>query len=543
MPTIFHFIHTRVIHTATVLILFMSQAVAENASNKYTLVELSARGEYRVTLKPEQEPIAIGQLHNWVLHVETTQGDLFFPKQLAIKGGMPGHGHGFPSEPQISRYLENGEFLVEGMLFNMAGLWQLRVGIDGPSGWDTVTILVTISPADSGILATDTWSQSELDTLRALSWSNAAPIPIDPSNRFSRNAKAAKLGEQLFFDPKLSASGKVSCGSCHQPQKAFSDGLPLSFGSAQTSRHSPSLTGIGRNRWFYWDGRRDSLWAQALTPIESIGEMDNNRMDAVRYVLSNDSYKAAYRSLVGSVPNISDTQRFPPGASPYSKGVGQNHWYKMKKTDRVLVNNVFVNLGKFIAAFETTLDYEPTRFDKFVNMLLKGDEIAANKLVSDRELAGIKLFLDNERTKCLRCHNGPLLSNRGFHNIGSGVLNGQLTDHGRIIGLQAVGYDIFNCTGSFSDADQDECSALRFALKRDVPSFFYGAFKVPSLRNVANTAPYLHDGRYGSLQEVIHHYRKPPEENSELQSLDLTDEEIESLVHFLNMLSSSTISQ
>ena len=152
--------------------------------------------------------------------------------------------------------------------------------------------------------------------------------------------------------------------------------------------------------------------------------------------------------------------------------------------------------------------------------------------------AGIKLFLDSNKTQCLRCHNGPLFSNLGFHNIGSGFINGKLLDYGRILGLQAVRYDIFNCTGAFSDAAKESCSALRFALKREVPGFFKGAFKVPSLRNIAITAPYFHDGRYKSLQDVIAHYREPPEVSGELQPLDLSDEEVHQLIAFLNMLSS-----
>lgn len=499
----------------------------------------SERGVYKVVLTSQTDTVPIAELHNWELEVSTPQGTRFFPNQLVIEGGMPGHGHGFPVEPQITQYLESNKFLVEGVLFNMAGEWQLRVGIDGPWGWDTATVTLNIAPQTSQKSAQE-WSDSELAQLKNLSWKNAGPVPDDPSNRFGENTSAIELGRALFFDPKLSRDKRVSCASCHQPEKAFGDGLNKSFGSRETQRHAPSLLGVARHRWFYWDGRRDSLWAQAVTPIETSGEMDNNRMDAVRYFLSEPTYLSSYQKLVGVAPDLSDEKRFPTGAGPYANRSGKSKWEKMSRADRHSVNAVFIVIGKVLAAFESTLDFQESRFDRYVNQLAESGQRGQHAQISESEKRGIRLFLNQEKTQCLRCHNGPLFSNKGFHNIGTGVFQGAGLDFGRFYGLQSARLDTFNCEGRYSDASPDQCTALRFSLKKEIPAFMQGAFKVPTLRNVSHSAPFFHDGRFASLREVVEHYRQPPGQNSELQSLDLTDQDVSDLIAFLNLLSDVT---
>ena len=128
------------------LILFLSSRGLADGKPSLRLEASSALGVYRVVLEPRSGVPDVGAQHDWLLNVEATDGRKFLPTQLVIQGGMPGHGHGFPVEPQITRLLDEGQFLVEGMLFNMAGDWQLRVGIDGPSGWDTVTVELNIQP-------------------------------------------------------------------------------------------------------------------------------------------------------------------------------------------------------------------------------------------------------------------------------------------------------------------------------------------------------------------------------------------------------------
>ena len=500
----------------------------------------SERGVYRATLQPDRFPVPIGEIHNWIVHIETNGKEIFTPQQLVIQGGMPGHGHGFPVEPEISEYLGNGDYLIEGMKFNMTGDWQIRFGISGPQGWDTITFVLNIHPeTSSNTIKNDrnTWSSSELTTLKSLSLAELPEQKPDPSNRFIGKKVAIDLGKKLFFDQRLSRNNDISCASCHQPEEAFSDKKKLGAGSKELLRHTPSLIGVSHNEWFYWDGRRDSLWAQAITPIESTGEMDNNRTDVMRYFFSQDDYVTSYQQLTGFSHNFQDQKHFPSGASPYGNKDGKNAWSLMREEDRALVNQTFSDLGKLIAAYETTLQYQPGRFDHFVDALLKEDFSTANNLLDSREQAGLKLFLDDKKTQCLRCHNGPLFTNHGFHNIGTGNFTAEKSDYGRYFAIQAVRYDLFNCLGQFSDAKPEECTSLRFMLQNEIPAFMQGAYKVPSLRNVTKTAPYLHDGRYDSLQDVIHHYTESHQQINELTPIKLNAREVQQLVGFLESLS------
>jgi cytochrome c peroxidase len=144
--------------------------------------------------------------------------------------------------------------------------------------------------------------------------------------------------------------------------------------------------------------------------------------------------------------------------------------------------------------------------------------------------------VDEPKTRCLRCHNGPMLTNGGFHNVGTGTFGGERPDFGRAFGLRAVLLDEFNCVGPFSDARREACLELRF-LNKDAHIPLDGAFKTPSLRNVSATAPYAHDGRFADLDQVLRHYNTPPAVTSsgphELGPLGLTDQELRHLRAFL----------
>ena len=111
------------------------------------------------------------------------------------------------------------------------------------------------------------WSESELALLR-LQWIGSLPeLPPDPSNKYADDPAAAKLGQKLFFDERFSANGKVACATCHAPEKYFTDGLAKSKGVGEASRSAPSALGIAYSPWFFWDGRTDSVWSQAVGPL------------------------------------------------------------------------------------------------------------------------------------------------------------------------------------------------------------------------------------------------------------------------------------
>lgn len=503
-----------------------------------TLSGLTAGGSYRLSLRPTSWPVPIGKMHDWVIRLETAAGATFVPRQLVINGGMPGHGHGLPSAPRVTKQLDDGEFLIEGMKFNMGGRWQLVVGITGPSGADEAIIEFSVNtPTPSAGSPEDVWSELEIALLKSLSLQSIGPVPRDPSNRLSQRRDAALLGGRMFFDKGLSSSGRISCATCHRPDMGFSDGRALSFGTRELSRNAPGLLGAAYHQWFYWDGRRDSLWSQSVTPIESPGEMENNRVDVVRYVLSHPDYADSYSDIGGFVVDIGDRKRFPPGAGPFASSTGKASWFRMTPEDRTAVNRAFSDIGKVIAAYMETLRAEPSRFDRFVAALVADDREAANELLNASERRGLKLFLDPSKTQCLRCHNGPMFTNFGFHNIATAQSANGVPEFGRMMGLQAARVDEFNCTGMYSDASKTECTEFTFAADQHGGA---GAFKVPTLRNLERTAPYMHDGRYSNLTEVLRFYNEQPGpelEPHELPDIDLSEGDIADIVAFLKTLS------
>jgi len=378
----------------------------------------------------------------------------------------------------------------------------------------------------------------ELRILQSLSLEALGPVPKKPSNRVADDERAAELGRTLFFDKALSADGSLSCASCHQPERAFTDGKALAEGVDRTARNTPTLYGAAYLDWLYWDGRRDSLWSQALIPIEAQSEMAFSRVAVVRLVLSSPGYRERYQAIYGSPPEL-DLGSLPEHATPIGNSKRQNAWYRLPLDTQKRVNTVFANIGKALGAFQRTLELPETRFDRFVAALSQKDWEQADKLISDQELAGIKLYTDDRRTQCLRCHSGPLFSNGGFHNIGTGRFSGESMDFGRVFGLQAVLMDEFNCLGDYSDAKAEQCDALNH-VPQDAHQVLHGAFKTPTLRYLKETAPYFHDGRFSTLNEVVDYYQDPPDTGPnkahELQPLDLTDEEKKSLIAFLKML-------
>jgi cytochrome c peroxidase len=348
--------------------------------------------------------------------------------------------------------------------------------------------------------------------------------------------RAARLGHRLFFDSSLSASGAVACATCHRPDHAFSDGLATSVGLGPGSRNAPTLVGAAHSPWLYWDGRRDSLWAQALAPLEASNEMGSTRLEVVRRVANEPRYRAEYEALFGAEPDFGDPKRFPPRASPFGDESARDAWDRLAEGDRDRVNRAFANVGKAIAAYERLLAPAPSRFDAYVGGLQGGDPAAAGPTLEADEVAGLRLFVDGARTQCLRCHNGPLLTNHGFHDVASSRL-GALPDLGRFAGLQSVLLDPFNCLGRYSDAPEGGCAELRFLDRRE-PARLSGAYKTPTLREVGRTAPYFHDGSLATLEDVVAHYRRPPADpGSEIVPLELTDPEAGQLAAFLRALS------
>jgi cytochrome c peroxidase len=210
----------------------------------------------------------------------------------------------------------------------------------------------------------------------------------------------------------------------------------------------------------------------------------------------------------------------------------------MDQADRETINQVFANIGKAIAAYERRIMPGESDFDRYVAALLDRDEAAMAAALTEDQVAGLRLFLG--RGNCTQCHNGPLLTNMGFVSIGVPDPEGEPPDVGRFAGVQLALRDEFNCLGSYSDADPIHCEELRFA--KSMSAELMAAFKVPSLRNVAETRPYMHAGQFATLAEVLDHYNEAPSglgptDHTDLVPLGLKATELQQLEAFLNSLS------
>jgi len=405
----------------------------------------------------------------------------------------------------------------------------------------TQSTSATEAGADMPAPGHDDWSEVERALLRSMRIEALPPPPDDPSNRVADDAAAAELGHRLFFDARLSSNGEVACARCHQPERDFTDGLARSVGLGTTERNAPTLVGAAWSPWLYWDGRRDSLWAQALAPIESALEMNGTRVEAIRLVGRDPIASALYLEAFGE-PVLPGLDRpLPEKAGPFGDEAARTAWSRMSASDRQRVDRAFAQLGKALAAYQRMLRPGRSRFDRYAASVLEGRPPAADSTLRAEERLGLRLFLDSGRTQCLRCHNGPLFTNQGFHRVGTDRNADGIPEFGRFLGLQAALVDPFNCLGASSDAAPEQCRELRFVDRTHLDAEM-GKFKTPTLRGLRRTAPYMHDGRFASLFEVVDHYLKPPPDGPgtpgghELLPLMLTAREREALVAFLGTL-------
>jgi len=374
------------------------------------------------------------------------------------------------------------------------------------------------------------WTDDELATLRSLWIGSLPPLPPDPSNKYSDNPKAAALGKKLFSDSRFSDNNKVSCATCHREDYNFSDNLPLSHGMGTTARRSMPLIGTAYNAWFFWDGRKDSLWAQALGPIESQVEHGISRTMSAHII--STYYHDEYIALFGSIPEIVERDLAWNARPATDDPMALKAWILMTPEERKAVNRIYVNMGKAIAAYVRTIVPGPAPFDRYVESLLNNRESMGKNILTADEIAGLRLFIG--KAKCTNCHNGPLFTNGDFHNIGLPGQKKTDTDRGRAAAISQVLSDEFNCLSQNSDADPQECYELRFIDTSEEK--YIGAFKTPTLRNVAERAPYMHTGQFSTLREVLRFYREQAE-NPEIGHQGLTGRELRQLEAFLGTLS------
>jgi cytochrome c peroxidase len=375
------------------------------------------------------------------------------------------------------------------------------------------------------------WTAKERETLRSLSLASLGPMPADPSNRFADDARAAALGERLFSDTRLSGNGKVSCATCHLPQKDFQDGTPLAHGVGTTGRRTMPIAGTAHGAWFFWDGRTDSQWSQALGPLESAVEHGGTRTQYAHTIGAH--YRTEYEAVFGRLPSLDG---LPAQAGPVADTAWRAAWSRIPAARQGDISRVYANIGKAIAAFERRIEPAPTRFDRYVDAEVAGRAHDNTSSLSEDEVAGLKLFIG--KANCVNCHNGARLTDDHFHN--TGVPASSLVaavDSGRTVGVRQALAAEFACTSKYSDAKEDDCAELRFATTDGEE--LVRAYKTPSLRGVADRAPYMHAGQIATLSEVIDHYDRAPKApfgHSELKPLKLSAQERRQIEAFLRTL-------
>jgi cytochrome c peroxidase len=386
----------------------------------------------------------------------------------------------------------------------------------------------------------DTWSVQEVATLAAMRLKEAGERPADPSNAYEQRTDAAALGKALFNDTRLSSNGQVACASCHASGQQFQDGRPLGQGIATGKRRTMPVMGAAHAPFLFWDGRKDSLWSQALGPLEDAAEHGANRAQLARLVQAH--YKAQYEQVFGPMPA---TGVLPASASPGGTPAERAAWKAMPEASRDAVNRIFANMGKAIAAYERGVSYGESRFDRYAQATVAADG-RGQEVLTAQEVRGLRAFLN--QGQCVTCHNGPLLTDHAFHNTGVPPLRPEAPDRGRADGVLKLLRDEFNCLGRYSDAKPEQCGELQFLAADDAAQL--AAFRTPSLRNVADRAPYMHAGQFATLEDVLQHYARSPkaalghselgrpgEKGHDRQAIHLSAADIRDVAAFLRTLS------
>jgi len=313
------------------------------------------------------------------------------------------------------------------------------------------------------------WTPKEIDAVGQHGpW---PPNPVrDPTNRVSGNPAAIALGRALFFDPRLSGR-EAACSACHLPSLGWSDGNKRGHGAVELDRRTPSLWNVGFRKWFGWDGSADSLWMQSIRPITDAREMAGSVELTARLLREDATLACGYRKAFGEAPAGSDEK-------------------------------LMVDAAKALAAFQETLVTPRTPFDDFRDALVRGDRAAAARYPVDAQ-RGLKLFIGTGN--CSACHFGPTFTNGEFGDVGIPffVRPGEV-DNGRFGGIERLQASPYNLLGRFNDDPSPASSVRTRHVEKQHRNF--GEFRVPGLRQVGRSGPYMHDGSVAKLEDVVTHY-------------------------------------
>ncbi len=308
-----------------------------------------------------------------------------------------------------------------------------------------------------------------------------------------------ELGRQLYFDRRLSVGNEVSCADCHHPDNGYGKDTQFGVGvKGQTGdRNSPTSMNRILSKAQFWDGRAKDLEAQAVGPIANPIEMGNTHEAVVKFVSANPVYKAQFDKIFGRAPNIDDVGRaiatfervIVTGNSPY------DYQARLDKLDAYMQSEGLKNLDELKKE-------EPKIYAEYV----EAKKLADANPMSESAKRGQKLFFSNE-VNCSACHVGANFTDEKFHNLG--------------VGMAAKTPDLGRFKETKVEADK-------------------GAFKTPSLRNVAQNGPYMHDGSQKTLLEVVEWYAKGghpnPQLSDKIKAFKATDQDKKDLVAFMEAL-------
>jgi cytochrome c peroxidase len=292
----------------------------------------------------------------------------------------------------------------------------------------------------------------------------------------------------------------------------------------------------GRSPFLFWDGRKDSLWSQALGPLEDPAEHGGNRLAYVHLLQTH--YRADYEAVFGTMPDLSHLTK---NAGPYGTQAEKSAWQSLPAATREQISRAFANMGKALAAYERTFRYGESRVDRYIHGVIHQDGLARTVL-SEQEKNGLRIFIG--KGNCVTCHNGPLLTDQHFHNTGVASGRPAMPDLGRIAAIEKLRNDEFNCLSRYSDAKPEMCEELNFLAAPT--GQMQAAFKTPGLRNVSLRPPYMHAGQIPDLVEAVRHYVRAPKSSAgdtELQPVNLAENEIQDVVALLKALSAPIVRQ
>ena len=375
------------------------------------------------------------------------------------------------------------------------------------------------------------------------------PLPPDPTNAYADNERAAKLGQMLFFDEALSGPlvtasslgavgdrGKVACRTCHDGPALDDQRSPnhVSTGTAIGTRNSPPVLNSAFYAWGNWGGRFDSAWALVLGASEKVDVMNGNRL-AIAHTLYT-KYRADYDALfpvpldAALDPGSPEAKRFPPAGKPKAAGAPDGEWEAMKPADREIIDRIFANYGKAVAAYMRRLVARNAPFDRYA----AGDPNA----ISPEAKRGFALFVKH----CTLCHDGPHFQDDDFHAIGVSQFGAGVpdADAGRFGDIPPLLASPFNTAGRYSDGPSRLAGLAQEPDQR-------GQFRTPTLRNVEVTAPYMHAGQFKTLEAVVKFYNiggghvEGITKDASMTPLELSEAQQAELVAFMKTLTDTKL--